>query len=127
MEWPEDGPAAVSPEEASGTPCPRRSKGVLQGYDGVALADSKRQGIGHAAAFGEGQEPGRLRPLRERGRATCQALELSEAMRTEAKLPADAGYARESNAADLCAQGIDASSTAPLLRQRYGRREERCM
>ena len=34
----------------------KTSKGVIQGYDGVAMVDSKHQVIVHAAAFGEPQE-----------------------------------------------------------------------
>jgi transposase len=34
------------------------SKGVIQGYDGIAVVDAKRQVVVHAQAYGEGQENG---------------------------------------------------------------------
>lgn len=37
--------------------------GVIQGYNGVASADSRHQVIVHAEAFGEGQEAGLLAPM----------------------------------------------------------------
>jgi len=54
------------------------SKGVIQGYDGIVLADSKHQVVVHAAAFGEGQEHGLLVPMLEGVRETFNELELSE-------------------------------------------------
>jgi hypothetical protein len=65
--------------------------GVIQGSDGMVVADSTRQVIVHAEAFGEGQEHGRLLPLLEGGRETCRERELSEDIRQEPKLTAAAG------------------------------------
>lgn len=94
------------------------SKGVIQGYDGVAIADSKPQVIVHAEAFGEGQEHGLVMPMLEGVRETFQALALSEDSLKETKLTADAGYASEANAAYLFEQEIDAYSADTLFRKR---------
>lgn len=94
------------------------SKGVIQGYNGVAIADSKHQVIVHAEAFGEGQEHGLLQPMLEGVRETFQKLTLSEDILKETKLTADAGYASEANAEYLFEQGIDASIADTLFRKR---------
>jgi transposase len=94
------------------------SKGVIQGYDGVAVADSKHQVIVHAEAFGEGQEHGLLLPMLEGVRETFRELDLSEDIRQETKLTADAGYASEANAKYLFEQGIDAYIADNLFRKR---------
>ncbi len=41
----------------------KTSKGVIQGYDGVAMVDSKHQVVVHAAAYGEPQEHSLLEPM----------------------------------------------------------------
>lgn len=41
------------------------SKGVIQGYDALVIADGKHQVVVHAEAFGEGQEHGLLIPMLE--------------------------------------------------------------
>jgi len=89
------------------------SKGVIQGYDGIALADSKHQVVVHAAAFGEGQEHGLLVPM----------LELSEDILKEAKLTADAGYSSEANAKYLFEHEIDGYVADNLFRKRDPRFE----
>lgn len=94
------------------------SKGVTQGYDGVALADSKHQVVVHAEAFGEGQEQGLLIPMLEGVRATFNALELSEDILKEAKLTADAGYSSEANAEYLFEHEIDAYVADNSFRKR---------
>ena len=97
------------------------SQGVIQGSDGVALADSKPQVIVHAEACGEGQEHGLLLPMLEGVRETVQALELSEDIRKETQLTAAAGYASAAHAAAVCAQGLDAARAAPRFRPRAPR------
>ena len=46
----------------------KTSKGVIQGYNGVALVDDKRQVVVAAEAFGEGQEHALLQPVLEGAR-----------------------------------------------------------
>jgi transposase len=94
------------------------SKGVVQGYNGVALADSKHQVVVHAEAFGEGQENGLLVPMLESVRETFNELELSEDILKESKLTADAGYSSEANAEYLFEHQIDAYVADNLFRKR---------
>ena len=46
----------------------KTSKGVIQGYDGMAVVDAKHQIVVHSEAFGQGQEHNLLR-AGARGRA----------------------------------------------------------
>lgn len=94
------------------------SKGVVQGYNGIALADSKHQVLVHAEAFGEGQESGLLIPMLEGVRETFGELELSEDVLKETKLTADAGYSSEANAKYLFEHEIDAYVADNLFRKR---------
>ena len=52
----------------------KTSKGVIQGYDGVAMVDAKHQVVVHAAAYGEAQEHGLLIPMLEGARETFRAF-----------------------------------------------------
>jgi len=94
------------------------SKGVVQGYNGVAMVDAKAQVIVHAQAHGEGQESGLLQPMVEGTRETFKELDLSNDVMQEAKLTADAGYASEQNMAYLFEQGVDAYVADNLYRKR---------
>jgi transposase len=94
------------------------SKGVVQGYNGVAMVDAKNQIIVHAEAHGEGQESGLLQPMVEGTRETFKSLDLSEDILKGAKLTADAGYSSEANMQYLFEHGIDAYVADNLYRQR---------
>lgn len=94
------------------------SKGVIQGYDAVAIADAKHQVIVHADAFGEGQEQALLVPMLKGVRESFGELELSKDILKEAKLTADAGYSSEANAKYLFESGIDAYVADNLFRKR---------
>lgn len=94
------------------------SKGVIQGYDGIALADSKHQVVVHAEAFGEGQEHGLLVPMLEGVRESFSELDLSKDILHEVKLTADAGYSSEANAEYLFENEIDAYVADNLFRKR---------
>ena len=56
----------------------KTSKGVIQGYDGVAVVDGQHQIVVHAQAFGEAQEHALLVPMLEGTRATFRELGLAE-------------------------------------------------
>jgi transposase len=94
------------------------SKGVVQGYTGVALADDRHQVILEAQAFGEGQEHGVLIPMLDATREHFSALDLSDDILKEAKLTADAGYSSEANAEYLLCNGIDAYVADTNFRKR---------
>lgn len=94
------------------------SKGVIQGYNGIAMVDAKAQVIVHAEAHGEGQESGLLQPMIEGTRATFSELDLADDVFSTAMLTADAGYSSEANAKYLFENGIDAYVADRLYRKR---------
>ena len=52
----------------------KSSHGVIQGYDGVAMVDSKHQVVVHAEAFGQPQEHELLKPMVEGTRENFEAI-----------------------------------------------------
>ena len=91
------------------------SKGVIQGYTGVALVDAKHQVIVHAQAFGEGQEHGLLIPVLESAANSCR--ELTPGF-DHLKLAADAGFHSEANLKYLAEHAIDGYVADTFFRQR---------
>jgi transposase len=100
----------------------KTSKGVIQGYDGVALVDDKHQVVVAAEAFGEGQEHALLQPVLEGARENFEALG-QEAVLSQAKLAADAGFHSEDNLKYLAERGIDAYVADSQFRSRDERFE----
>ena len=94
------------------------SKGVIQGYSGMALVDAKHQVIVHAAAFGENQEHGLLIPMLEGARESYRDLELSEDLVEGVKLSADAGLHSEANLKYLSEHHIDGYVADTFFRKR---------
>jgi transposase len=94
------------------------SKGVVQGYNGIAMVDAKAQVIVHAEAHGEGQESGLLQPMVKGTRETFKELDISEDVMKEAKLTADAGYSSEANMKYLFENNVDAYVADNRYRQR---------
>ena len=75
------------------------SKGVIQGYAGVAAVDDKHQIIVEAQAHGTGSEQALLMPVVEAMAPYVTGASL---------ITADAGYHSEANLAALAANQIDA-------------------
>jgi len=88
------------------------SKGVIQGYTGVAAVDARHQIIVAATALGSGSEQEILLPMIERTQPyrTAQTL-----------ITADAGYHSEANLKQLAALGIPALIADGLMRKRNPR------
>jgi len=85
------------------------SKGVIQGYTGVAAVDSRHQIIVEAQAHGTGSEQDLLLPV----------INATEAHRTDQTLiTADAGYHSRANIEALAAQGTPALIADNGMRQR---------
>jgi transposase len=84
----------------------KTSKGVIQGYDGVACVDAKHQVIVHAEAFGEAQEHDLLQPMIEQTRQHFQALGDPDIFKTT-RLTADSGFYNTANVTYLYQHGID--------------------
>ena len=70
------------------------SKGTIQGYNGIAIADKKHQIIVDAQAFGEGQEHHTLQPVLNSVRERFERLGLKT---HNPVITADTGYANEAN------------------------------
>lgn len=83
------------------------SKGVIQGYNGVAIADAKHQVIVHAEAFGQGPEKDLLKPMIEGARKNYQSLGYKEDLFKEAKLIADTGFYTKTNLQLIDEEKID--------------------
>ena len=85
------------------------SKGVIQGYTGVAAVDAQHQIIVAAVALGSGSEQEILLPMIER----------TQPYRTKDTLiTADAGYHSEANLKQLHEQGVPALIADGLMRKR---------
>lgn len=68
------------------------SRGVLQGYNGLAVVDDRAQIVVHAEAVGSGYEGHLLAPLLEATRKTFGAIEPGEDVLAKAKVTADSGF-----------------------------------
>ncbi|MGV8075077.1 MAG: transposase [Syntrophobacteraceae bacterium] len=96
----------------------KSSHGILQGYDGVAVVDSKHQVVVCAEAFGEAQEHDLLEPMIQKTRENFQAIGKEEDIFSEAKLTADSRFHTEKNMQMLSEEGIDGYVADQLFRKR---------
>ena len=83
----------------------KTSKGVIQGYVGVAAVDSKHQIVVSAEAYGQGQEHGLLEPMIEKIEKAFAGDEQSPLV--DGKILADSGYCNKEALASLEAKSID--------------------
>jgi transposase len=95
----------------------KTGKGVIQGYDAMAVVDARRQVIVGAQAFGAAQEHALLIPMLEHTRQHFTSLGHSEAL-TRAALLADSGLHSETNLEYLARAGIDGYVADTLFRKR---------
>ena len=96
----------------------KTSKGVIQGYTGVAVVDGKHQIVVGAEAFGEGQEHGLLVPMLEHTREAFRELGCAQDALRGVVLTADAGFHTDANMAYLERNGIDGYVADTLFRKR---------
>ncbi len=85
----------------------KTSHGVIQGYNGVAMVDSKHQVVVHAEATGD-SEPAILKPMVEGTRENFKEIGKKEDIFKETKLSADSGFHSEKNVEMVTEAGIDA-------------------
>jgi hypothetical protein len=85
----------------------KTSKGVIQGYVGVASVDKKHQIIVGAEAFGQGQEHNLLIPMVENIRDNFARLGHEEDALSQAQVVADSGYHSEENMEYIFTKQID--------------------
>jgi hypothetical protein len=95
----------------------KTSRGVIQGYNGVAVVDDQHQVIVHAEAFGASQEHDLLEPMVEGTRENFQQLGERKILE-KAQLVADSGYFSEANVKMTMEAGIDAYIADPQFRKR---------
>jgi transposase len=96
----------------------KTSKGVIQGYDGVAMVDARYQVVVHAQAYGEAQEHALLLPMLEGTRREFKALGEKGDVLKKAAIAADSGFHTEANAKYLFEQDIDGYLADHLFRKR---------
>jgi transposase len=96
----------------------KTSKGVIQGYVGVASVDQKTQVIVGAEAFGQGQEHDLLLPSINGIRENFSAIGHDGDVLAKAKVTADSGYHSEKNMEALFSANIDAYVADPHFRKR---------
>lgn len=95
------------------------SKGVLQGYNGVATVDKKHQIIVDAQAFGEGQEHHTLKPILEKTQQRFKRLNISEDIYHDGVIvTADTGFANEKTMAYVYKEKINAYIPDNKFRER---------
>jgi transposase len=96
----------------------KTSRGVIQGYDGVAAVDGKHQIIVYAGAYGQGQEHDLLEPMIAGVRENFLAIGRQEDPFAEIKLAADSGFHSARNMEMLSEQQIDAYVADTQFRKR---------
>lgn len=85
----------------------KTSKGVIQGYVGVASVDKRHQVIVGAEAFGQGQEHNLLIPMIETTRDNFKQIGQEEDVLAQAQVVADSGYHSEENMEYIFKEQID--------------------
>lgn len=94
------------------------SHGVIQGYNGIAAADSKHQVILHAEAIGTGSEQDSLGQMVAGIKKNLEAVGEKEEVMKKAKLLADSGFHSEENMKMLSEKEIDAYIADGRFRKR---------
>jgi transposase len=84
------------------------SRGVIQGYNGLAVVDDQAQIVVHAAAHGSGYEGHLLAPLLESTRTTFEVIAPGHDVLSEAKVTADSGFHSRAVVAAVELTGADA-------------------
>jgi transposase len=84
------------------------SRGVLQGYNGLAVVDDRAQIVVHAEAHGSGYEGHLLAPLIEATRETFNALAPGRDVFKATKVTADSGFHSKAVVTEVEKTGADA-------------------
>jgi len=85
----------------------KTSHGVIQGYNGIAVVDSKHQVIVGAEAHGEGQDHHLLKPAFETAKRTLESTGFEGEILKGAVLAADTGFYASENLEYIESEGID--------------------
>ena len=84
------------------------SRGVIQGYNGLAVVDEHSQIVVHAEAHGSGYEAHLLAPMIEATRQSFAELKLDKDVFAQTKVTADSGFHSDVVVAAVEATGADA-------------------
>lgn len=84
------------------------SHGIIQGYNGQALVDSKNQVIVHAEAFGNAEDSCLIPPMLEGAKANIQAIGHGEDYFSGKTFTADSNYHSPTNLKTCDEEGLDA-------------------
>jgi len=103
----------------------KTSHGVIQGYNGMAIADSKHQVIVKAESFGSGQEHELLQPMIEGAKNNAKGIGLGERYFKEKRMIGDTGYYSIENLKYLSEEKIDGYIPDQKFRQRDPRFKDR--
>ena len=96
----------------------KTSHGVIQGYNGMAISDSKHQIIVNAETFGEGQEYDLLKPLFEGAKDNFEKIGLGKDYFVNKRIIADTGSFCEENLKYLSQERVDAYIPDQQFRKR---------
>lgn len=104
----------------------KTSKGVIQGYTGIAAVDSRHQIIVNAEAFGQGQEHSTLPVVLNNIQASYDDLGIDcDLVEDGVMVTADTGFANEDNMRHLHEAGYDAYIPDNQFRSRDPRFKDR--
>ena len=97
----------------------KTSKGVIQGYNGIATVDQKHQVIVDAQAFGASQEQHTLKPIIANLKKRFNALGITQdTINDGVIITADTGFANDANYTYLKEEGVNAYIPDNQFRQR---------
>ena len=85
----------------------KTSHGVQQGYNGIAVVDSKHQVVVNAEAFSEGQDYNLLKPALEETKETFKVIGIGDDILQGTIVTADTGFHTTENLAYLEGEKID--------------------
>jgi transposase len=102
----------------------KTSHGVIQGYNGIAISDSKHQIIVNAEAFGQGAEHDLLKPVIEGAKENVSKIGFDKKYFERKRLIADTGSFCEENLEYLSGEKIDAYIPDQQFRKRDPRFED---
>ena len=94
------------------------SHGTIQGYNGQALVDSKKQIIVHAEAFGSAEDSYLIPPMLDGARENIQAIGQSKDYFSEKTFTADSGYHSPTNLKKCDKEKLDAYIPDKRFRKR---------
>ena len=103
----------------------KSSNGVIQGYNGIAVADDKNQVIIAAEAFGRGQEQRFFEPILEQTEENLKSITKKKKPLRNTTILADTGYFCEENLKAAADKKIEAIIPDNHFRQRMESNNER--